>query len=167
MSALSDAVPGTPHFTAEQLDEFCRIFRTLPTYRAEDDAISSSDVPVFYRDLMKWERTQEQIDVYVDCVERALGGRMTITQYLQYFTTQHDKHDLFRVYVENMDLNKDGFISPEEFKLCWHILKTHDPTIAVIDFEELLEQADTNKDGKLSNDELVAWLKKFTSRGKY
>jgi Ca2+-binding EF-hand superfamily protein len=41
---------------------------------------------------------------------------------------------------------------------------THDPTLSPTTYGELLRQADTNKDGKISVAELQAWIQKKTKK---
>lgn len=61
--------------------------------------------------------------------------------------------DSFRMF----DLNGDGFISKHELK---KILAAAGDKMAEKEAEELLREADTNKDGKISYDEFVAMMSK-------
>jgi len=65
------------------------------------------------------------------------------------------------VLVQDFDVNQDGFIPPDDLKMCVNSLKGHDPNFPEVSFDDLLRRADENGDGKISTEELAKWIKRI------
>ena len=147
--------------SGEEFDSTIETFQALKSYRSEDDAIDAGDFPLWI-ERVKWDRSETQVQSYVNYINKLLGGRIPWTQLRGYMTTQHNKYELFDQCIDDCDVNRDGLISPEEFIVCFQNLKNHVPSLPEVNFAAALQEADADKDGKLSTGELSAWLKRIT-----
>jgi len=129
----------------------------MKSFRAEDETISSADLPELLN-LMKYERSEEQVKQYVDFWDTNFGGRARIDIFCNIMLVQHDRYQLLREYAISFDTDKDGFISREEFEFGVKTLKVHDPSFAEVTYDQLLVEADSNADGKISIDEVAIWI---------
>lgn len=71
-----------------------------------------------------------------------------------------DTKALMKIHVTTLDRDKDGFIDESEFKCIVAMLLIHDPSFPTVNYKTFVEEADTNKDGKVSIDEAVEWFSK-------
>jgi Ca2+-binding EF-hand superfamily protein len=135
----------------------------MPSYNAETDSVNTKDIPLL-PEAMGWERTEAQIQKYLEHFQKFNGGILPMSDYLSYLSVQHDPDLHLTKLIKAYDLDNNGFISAEEFTFVMSYFLTHDPTLSPTTYEELLRQADTNKDGKISVAELQAWIQKKTNK---
>jgi Ca2+-binding EF-hand superfamily protein len=150
-------------FNDDDILKFQEVFRSLPSYNAETDSVSATEIPELVKG-MNWPRTEAQIKKYIENFQKFNDGVLLMSDYLSYLRVQHDPDLYLTTMVQACDLDNNGFISAEEFKFVLINLLTHDPTLSATTYDELLRQADTNKDGKISVAELEAWIQKKTKK---
>lgn len=158
LSAASKNFTSTER-TPKELEEVKRVFRTLPSY---EESISSKDIIPLLK-AIGFVKPQEAYLKYVEFTDKVLGERFELKLILQYFRAQHDPSLQMNEYMLSFDRDNDGYITKEEFEYGMETIRVHDPRIKNISYYfiyNLLKEADTNKDGKLSVAELRAWLNK-------
>ena len=151
----------TVPLTDSELEDLLKLFKSMPSY--ENEAISTKDIPAMVVG-MKYERTPEQIAAYQKYWDEKGGGKIPLADALKGFTTVHSTSKYFaETYAAKFDTDGDGFISADEFKPILELMASHDPKIAGISFEEFINEADTNHDGKVSIEECAGWIEKHTN----
>ena len=147
---------GPAPFTEEQLENLrISILPSLPSFRKEDWSISSADIPEMCK-RWNWPRTPEQLSAYKAYWDGNFEGRAPFAVLLGILKTCHMAGPWLRGYVKACDKNGDGFIQKDEFELLFKIFELHFPGIKKT-FEDFVAEADSNRDGKVSIDEAVAW----------
>ena len=145
-----------------ELEHFLNFFKSLPSYK--DEAISTKDFPALIKKGMRYERTPEQILAYQKYWDEKGGGKLTLSEATRALKSVHSTSKYFaQTYAAKFDTDGDGFISADEFKPMLELMASHDPTIAGISFEEFMEQADTNHDGKINIEECAQWIEKHST----
>jgi Ca2+-binding EF-hand superfamily protein len=132
-------------------------FRALKSYKTE--SISGDELGALFR-AVGYERSDAQTKKYIEYINGVHGGRIELKDFYRYMSTQHDPAQILVKFVHDFDKDKDGYISAEEFKYVLETVEIHDPSVKTgpVSFQDLLREADTNKDGKISIAEMVAWL---------
>jgi Ca2+-binding EF-hand superfamily protein len=149
---------STAAYTDKDLERFKEAFRARKSY--QNGSIVGADLPGLIK-AIGYTRTDAQSKKYVEYVEEVFGGRLELKDFIDYMRTQHDPAQILLKYAQDFDKDKDGFISAEEFKYGIGTLEIHDPSVKTgsVSYEDLLREADSNNDGKISIEELAAWLK--------
>jgi len=147
-------------YTEEELEEAKAIFRSMPSYTEQ---ISSKDIPRFHKAL-GWPSSPAQFQTYINYWDSFYGGVASLSQMIQVLRVIHDSVALMRDRVTACDLDGDGCVDPKEFKLLLKYLMIHDPNVKSTSFETFLEEADTNKDGRVSIEECTEWVQKCLQR---
>ncbi|OXA61758.1 putative calcium-binding protein CML20 [Folsomia candida] len=108
-------------------------FKKMKTF--SNDEIDAADVDLLLKTLA-YTCTEEQMNAYLKLLT------------------------LMKIHVTTLDRDKDGFIDESEFKCIVAMLLIHDPSFPTVNYKTFVEEADTNKDGKVSIDEAVEWFSK-------
>ena len=160
---MSVTIDWTVPLSDSELADLIKLFKSMPSYKDENDAISTNDFPVMLKE-MGYERTPEQTAAYQKYWDEKSGGKLTKDEFVTAVTTLRSTSEYFaKTYAVKFDTDGDGFISVDEFKPILELLSTHDPTIAGISYEEFIKQADKNNDGKVSIDECAGWIEKHST----
>ena len=153
-------VNSTP-YTKEELEAIRTHFRNMASYK--DNTISSKELPELL-EKMDYHRTPEQVAVYIKNWEDRYNEVIPLSEFMAICESFHDTSGIARNRAAVFDKNGDGFISDDEFEEVMQLLLSHDPRLKRTSFEDFVASADTNKDGKVSVDELAVWLEQFLSK---
>ena len=145
----------TVPYSDEELECIVEIFKSLPTF--EDDSISSTDIPALLEG-MRYKRTPEQNAAYKNHWDLHNGGRIPLKEFILIFKAVHERKKWFLVCATHVDKDKNGFIDSEEFKYMCEFTAAHDPTAAGVTYEQFLQEADSDHDGRISIEECADWI---------
>jgi len=154
--ALRAANYKDPYIEAE-IAEIRRIFQSMPTYNKTKTAISYTDAPALF-EAIGHERTPSQVKKIQDFWITNWEGEETEERFINLMSAIYDTREFARQLVLEVDRNKDGFISEADFKYLTIYLAQHDSTYQGGTFETFVIEAGTNKDGRVSVEECIAWL---------
>lgn len=157
LSATCKNFSSSTGFSPEEVEQFRRVFRTMPSY---EESISSADLTHYFY-AINFNKSVDVCKKHTEFVEKILGGRITSTQIMKYLRTEHDPRQLMDEYLKTFDRNNDGYISKEEFEFGIEDIRVHDPRVKHTSYEDFLKQADTNKDGRVSVAECRDWFNKY------
>jgi len=146
----------TKAYTEDELVLIKGIFQGIPSYTAEN-SISSKDIGVLMK-RMDYPRTEEQIAVYETYWDKLFEGRIPLEEWI---STCRNLHNLRRITIDRaaaFDTDGDGIISLTEFEEIMKIAISHDPKLKGLTYADFVTEADTNKDGKVSIEELAGWM---------
>jgi Ca2+-binding EF-hand superfamily protein len=150
-------------YSEEEINGFKSVWEAVPSYRKDDDSIDINDYGIFLTGI-KFPHTAETLEGYMNYLRATTNGRFSFKGFVDIAKVQHDPKEVLKVYAEQFDKDKDGSISPEEFKVGIDTLHRHDPehfsANIIVPFEQFLEEADANHDGKISIEELESWLER-------
>ncbi|KAG4071972.1 hypothetical protein HA402_006133 [Bradysia odoriphaga] len=161
LSTISKKFSSSTGYSAEEIEKFRKVFRTMPTYK---ESISSKDLIPFLQSI-NFVKSPETYQKYIEFIDKVLGGRLPLTEAAKYLQAEHDPSLLLNEYLKSMDRDNDGFVSKEEFEFGMETVRIHDPSVRNISYEKFVKEADANKDGKISVAECKDWLKKNTVPG--
>jgi len=147
-------------YTEEELQALRELICSLPTYK--DGNVYADDIPAVVK-AMRYERTPEQIQAYDKYWRESFGGSMAVDSFIDYARGVHKTHLIAREFVRDMDKDKNGFISANEFACILQCLGSHDPKLKDKTFEDFVKEADTNRDGVVDIEECVKWIEKYTT----
>ena len=160
MSQNTDYRDMSVPYSEEELASVVEIFKSLPTF--ENDSIASTDMAVLI-ERMRYKRTPEQNAAYKKYWDLLFGGRIPLNIWLLIFKAIHERKKWYLVAATHLDTNKNGFIDPEDFKYMLDLTLAHDPTVAGLTYEQFVQEADLNEDGKVSIEESAEWIEKRAS----
>ena len=143
--------------TEEELEDVVKLFKSMPTFT--DDSIASADSDTMLK-AMNIQRSPEQLAAYRKHWDSFFGGRIPMKEAISIFKTLHERQKWFVVCAAHFDRNNDGFIDAGEFKDLLELSTTHDPTLAGLTYENFVEEADANHDGKITIQECADWIEK-------
>eukprot|EP01121_Diplochlamys_sp_Union-15-3_P004867 TRINITY_DN1506_c0_g1_i1.p1 TRINITY_DN1506_c0_g1~~TRINITY_DN1506_c0_g1_i1.p1 ORF type:complete len:159 (+),score=37.75 TRINITY_DN1506_c0_g1_i1:111-587(+) len=146
----------------EEIKGMEKAFQSVKSYK--DGKIDIADYGIFLT-AVHFPHSPEQLVEYQNYLKATNSdGRVSFEQFANIAKVQHDPKEVLKVYAKDFDFDKNGFISPEEFQVGIKTLHLHDPEHfgdnLAIPFAQFLKEADTNNDGKISIQELEAWLEK-------
>jgi len=145
-------------YTENELEGLRRLFRTMPTFK--NGFISTSkDFPQLI-EVVKWGRTPEQVQNYVDYFHLFYGGKLSEEDFISLMKSEHQLSLFALETAKKMDMDKNGFISADEFKVLMKFLRIHDPKLKQRDYEDFLREGSTDKDGRVNIDECAKWIQK-------
>lgn len=142
------------NFTKEEVEA---AYRQIPSFK--DNAIDSTDIEKVFK-IVGFTPTPEQIAQYIVFWNACFDGKAPMDVMVDALANQNDAAQCMKACITGCDKNKDGFIDEEEFKVVVGMILTHDPDFPKVDFTRFAEEADTNKDGKVSIEEAVEWFAK-------
>ena len=143
-----------------ELEDIIALFKSQPSYK--DEAISTEDFPATIKG-MRYERTPEQMTAYQKYWDDKGGGKLKLSEFVTAVKSLHSTSKYFaNTYAARFDTDGDGFISADEFKPILELFATHDPAIAGISYEEFIQQADTNLDGRVNIEECARGMQKHS-----
>lgn len=130
-------------------------FKKMPTFT--DNKIDLSDMDAFLKTL-GYTCSKEQMDGYKEYIRDSYNGKLVLEDVTAAFAVIDDAKEIMKIHVVAMDKDKNGFIDEAEFKSGVKVLLIHDPSLNKIDYAKFVQEADTNKDGKVSIAEAVEWF---------
>ncbi|OXA39632.1 uncharacterized protein LOC118439503 [Folsomia candida] len=135
--------------------EVVEAFKKMPSFR--DDHIDVDDLNALFA-TMKYTCTEEQRAIYRAYLRDFHNKKLSLDLAVACFAVIDDPKEMMRHNVTAMDKDKNGFIDESEFKCIVQLLLIHDPNFPRVDYNKFFEEADVNKDGKVSIDEAVEWI---------
>ncbi|OXA38843.1 probable calcium-binding protein CML13 [Folsomia candida] len=131
--------------------------KKMPTF--SHDHIDLVDMDAFVQEI-GYSYTTEQRDAYITFFRDSHDSKILVEVLVAALGAIDDSKELMRIHVTALDKDKDGFIDESEFKSIIPFLLSHDPSFPKVKFDKFVEEADTNKDGKVSIGEAVEWFSK-------
>lgn len=154
LSAIPKRFSSSTGYSSEEIEEFRKVFRTMSSY---EESVSTKEYAQFLQKI-NFIKPMETYQHYADFGDRRFGGRFEINQVMKYISIAHDSRLLIAEYLKNFDLNNDGFVSKDDFEFLVKTLKSNDPKLKDLSYEDFLIKADRNNDGKVSVSECQEWL---------
>ena len=147
-------------YTASELEDLRQGFKSLPTY--ENGYIRTSDYKALF-DIIDWGFSEEKIQSIANLSETFYDGKLELEDCINYAQRAYNPSLLARAHAVNFDLDKDGYISAEEYEGILKCLRVMYPSAPFANktYEDFVLEADVNKDGKVNIDECTAWLEKL------
>ena len=149
----------TVPFSEKELADLEAFFKTLPSYK--DGEISSSDLPAFFKE-MRFKRSPEELLLCQNFWDKNFGGQISLDNCFALVKSVHKTSHFFREAASTVDKNKNGQIDADEFKDVLEIILTIDPGVKSLTYEQFVQEADTNRDGKVSIQECADWIEKHS-----
>ena len=144
-------------FTKTELEELKKFYKTLPSYNDKDATISSRDLPAFI-EAMRYKSSPEQNLVYQNYWNQNFGGKIPLGKLLLHLQQAHSTSQTFKEMALTFDKNKNGLIDADEFKEVLELLSVYVPATTTLTFDQFIEEADANRDGKVSIQECADWI---------
>ena len=144
-------------YLEDEFRDVGKAFKLQPTF--ENDSISSADIGPFLSEL-RIKRSPEQISAYQKHWDLHFGGRVPLSETILIFKAVHERKKWFLTCAAHLDVNRNGFINAEDFKPLLEMTVVHDPTVAGLTFQEFVQEADVNQDGRVSIEECADWIEK-------
>ncbi|OXA41473.1 Calcineurin subunit B [Folsomia candida] len=127
----------------------------MPTFCG--DLIDLTDVPVLLKRL-DFSCTEDQMAGYLTFLRDCHGGKLPLEVGIASLGVADDAREVMRVHIHALDRDRDGFVDEFEFKATVQLCLLHDPSLAKVNFNKFVEEADTDKDGKVSIAEATEWF---------
>jgi len=161
--------PTDHEYTDAEIAAVGEGMKKLPTYIQDggSGSVSSTQMEAILI-LAKIEHRPEQVACYKYFWDRHNKGRISVDGFTEGLRTAHKKELMFNWLVNYADKNEDGFINADEFAHLKEIMVLFNPRVAAMtgcSYETFRVEADSNRDGKVSVDECVAWLEKIQKKG--
>jgi len=107
---------------------------------------------------MDYPRTEEQIASYETYWEKLFEGRVPLEEWISACRYLHNLRQVAIDRAAAFDTDGDGIISLTEFEEIMKIAIIHAPKLQGLTYGDFVTEADTNKDGKVSIEELAGWM---------
>jgi len=134
-------------------------FRKCTSFDAEKEIMLSDDIPLLLEGI-GYDANSEQIEIYTKWWTQVYGGVLPLDLVCTLFGMADNIPKLLESLVCCCDFDKNGFVSEDEFKASVQFVLVHDPDFPRVNYNEFLQQADKNLDGKVSIAEAVEWFVK-------
>ncbi|OXA37609.1 Parvalbumin alpha [Folsomia candida] len=147
----------THKYTWAEVEE---AFKKMETYNPTDQSIKVADFEKMLVGTLRYISTPEQVATYANMWAGPFEGKIRLDIFAPIMGAVADDVELLRIFVHALDRNKDGFVDNEEFATIVEVLLIHNKDFPRVDYKTFAVEADTNKDGKISIDEAIAWFAK-------
>jgi len=154
--------PANYEYSESEIAAVGEGMKKLRTYVSDggSGSVSSTQMEEIVK-LIKREHRPEQVACYKAFWDNHHNGRIPVDTFMECMKTLHRSEVLLQWLVNCADKDRNGFISKDEFIHLLEIMILFDSRIATMEnvtFEEFSVEADTNRDGRVSVAECVAWL---------
>jgi Ca2+-binding EF-hand superfamily protein len=143
-------------YTEAELENLKEVFSSMPSFEPGGWA-KASDIPLLIQG-MDYPRTPEQVKAYQEYWETHCGGIVTLEEFIQHASQLHETSKFAREYALRFDMDGNGYISADEFAALMSLMVEHDPRLPRKSYEEFVDDADKDEDGKVSIDECTRWI---------
>jgi len=152
--------PNSEPYTEEEIGGILAALKVNPTFdRDNGGSVSTSEIFELLG-LMRRERGPESVQSYTDYWDKHHNGRIYLELLADGLRVAHKNADLIGLLIARADMNKDGYISEDEFADMLKLMEHYDSRLTGLNssFEEFTREADTDGDGKVSLEECNVWI---------
>jgi len=143
-------------YSPEELEILKKLFRGMPTF-TDEGYVLSSDIPAIWKG-MGINRAPEEAAIAKACWDKYSGGILTFSQFVEGSQITHDPAAFAKFLGRVADTDKSGCIARCEFANLLELLVVMNPKLEKFSFEQFVEEADTNADGKVTTEECGNWI---------